>query len=85
MHPGQAFGKVLRELRTQRGKSQETFAFECGLNRQFISLLELGERAPSIDTIYKVAVGLGMQGSDLLRHVEEKMRAPPRRRSRSPA
>ena len=81
MHPERAFGRVLRELRTERGLSQEAFAFECGLNRQFISLLELDGRAPSIDTIYKVAAGLKMQGSDLLKHVEEGARS--RRRSRS--
>lgn len=75
MHPGQAFGLVLRELRKQREMSQETFAFECSLNRQFISLLELGEQAPSIDTIYKVAAGFGMRGSELLSLVEVKMQA----------
>jgi transcriptional regulator with XRE-family HTH domain len=69
----------LRELRTRRGASQEAFAFECGLNRQFISLLELGQREPSIETIYKVAAGLDMEGSELLAQVESWMRAPKRR------
>lgn len=83
LHPERAFGRVLRELRTQRGLSQEALAFECGLNRQFVSLLELNERAPSIETIYKVAAGLKMQGSDLLRCVEQGARSPLQRRTRS--
>lgn len=53
--------------------SQEAFAFECGLNRQFISLLELNQQAPSIDTIYKIASGLKLRGSDLLLQVETRM------------
>jgi transcriptional regulator with XRE-family HTH domain len=72
---------VLRQLRQQRKLSQETLAFECGLNRQFISLMELGQRAPSIQTIYKIAAGLGLRGSELLAHVEARMLSGrPRRR-----
>lgn len=81
MQAGKAFGHVLRKLRKQRGMSQETLAFECGLNRQFISLLELGEQSPSIETIYKVASGLELRGSDLLRLVEAKMQNASRQRS----
>ena len=79
LQPEKAFGSVLRQLRKQRKLSQETFAFECGLNRQFISLMELGQRAPSIETIYKVAAGLGLRGSELLAHVEAQISAKPKK------
>lgn len=74
MEPESAFGMVVRELRLKRQMSQETLAFECGLNRQFISLLELGQRAPSITTIYKLADGLDLKGSELLAAVEACIR-----------
>jgi len=76
------FGVVLRELRQERGLSQEALAFESGLNRQFISLLELGQRSPSLTTVYKVAGGLGIKGSELLAAMESRARARPRRTDR---
>lgn len=60
-------------MRKDRGLSQEEFAFECGLNRQFVSLLELGERAPSLTTIYKLSEGLKISGSRLLAEFENTM------------
>src|SRR5260364_376035 len=46
-----AFGSVLRELRQERKLTQEKFAFECELDRTYISLLELGHRMPSLATM----------------------------------
>ncbi len=46
-----AFGYVLRELRKGHGYTQETLAFECGLDRTYISLLELGSNSPTLDTM----------------------------------
>lgn len=40
--PEQAFGRVLREVRADRGLSQEQFGFESGFHRTYISLLERG-------------------------------------------
>lgn len=69
------FGVVLRELRLKRNMTQETFAFECGLNRQFISLLELGQQSPSLETIYKLADGLELEGSQLLAAMEQRVQS----------
>lgn len=82
MQHSKAFGEIVRNLRKERGMSQETFAFECGLNRQFISLLELNQQAPSIDTIYKIAAGLELKGSELLALVESRMQQPRQRPNR---
>ena len=46
-----AFGRALRKLRLSFGKSQEALAYEAGLDRTYISLLELGRRSPTLDTI----------------------------------
>ena len=80
--PDKRFGQVLRELRRTRGLSQEALAFESDLNRQFISLLELGQRSPSLETVYKVASGLGLKGSELLAAMETRSRAPSKQRDR---
>jgi transcriptional regulator with XRE-family HTH domain len=78
----EAFGVVLRKLRQERKLSQEELAFESGLNRQFVSLLELGQRFPSLETLYKLSAGLGLRGSDLLVRLENHERPTARTRRR---
>jgi transcriptional regulator with XRE-family HTH domain len=68
--PQQAFGVVLRELRTQRGFTQESFALECDVDRTFVGLMERGERQPTLTTLYRLAGPLGVRPSALLRRVE---------------
>jgi len=51
MNHNKAFGTVLREARHASGKSQEDLAFDAGLDRTYISLLELGKRSPTLDTL----------------------------------
>ncbi|KUM04286.1 helix-turn-helix domain-containing protein [Chromobacterium subtsugae] len=46
-----AFGIVLRDLRKQKGYSQEALGFEANLARNYISLMELGQRSPTLDTL----------------------------------
>jgi transcriptional regulator with XRE-family HTH domain len=70
IEPEQAFGLVLRQLRVQKGLSQESLGFESELQRNFISLIELGQSAPTIKTIYKLAAALGVRPSELLTHME---------------
>jgi transcriptional regulator with XRE-family HTH domain len=78
----EAFGLVLRRMRLERKLSQEELAFESGLNRQFVSLLELSERSPSLQTVYKLAADLGVNGSDLLINLESHMRSAAKMRKR---
>jgi transcriptional regulator with XRE-family HTH domain len=49
-----AFGHTLRELRKRQGLSQDALGARAGLDRTFISLLELGQRSPTLDTMIAV-------------------------------
>ena len=49
------FGARVRALRTEKGWSQEYFAFECGLHRTYIGAVERGERNVSLENIKKIA------------------------------
>ena len=73
MEPEVAFGEILRELRKERGLSQERLALEAGVERNYISLLELGKNSASLKMIFKLARVLGAQPSEVLRQVEERM------------
>lgn len=66
----QAFGRVLREAREQRGLTQEALAFETDLDRTYISLLERGLRQPTLSSLFALAAALQRSPSSLVRAVE---------------
>lgn len=70
MEPEIAFGKVLQDCRRAKGLSQERLAAESRLDRTFISLLERGQRQPSLSTLLRLAAALGVSASELVRKVE---------------
>ncbi len=70
-----AFGKVLREARKARGLSQEALAAEASVERNYISLLELGHNSVSIRVLFQLAAALGVPASELLRRVERQLKA----------
>jgi transcriptional regulator with XRE-family HTH domain len=62
----QQFGENLRRCRKSAGISQEELGFRSSLHRTEIGLLERGARVPRIDTLIKIATGLGVQYNALL-------------------
>jgi transcriptional regulator with XRE-family HTH domain len=73
VNPEIAFGDVLRALRRERGLSQEGLALEADLERNFISLLELGRNSASIRTLFKLCGVLAIAPSEFLRRVEVRL------------
>jgi len=67
-----AFGIVLRKLRKERGLSQETLAFEAGIERNYISLLELGHNSVSIKMIFRLARALNISVAEFMTIVEQR-------------
>lgn len=61
------FGEKLKEIRTQKGLSQEKLAFKSGLHRTYISDIERGARNVSLINIEKIAKALGVSNSELLK------------------
>jgi transcriptional regulator with XRE-family HTH domain len=68
------FGIVLRRLREAAHLSQEALASEAQLHRNYVGLLERGERTPSILIVDQLARALGTTMSKLLRQVEDEMK-----------
>lgn len=64
--PWNTFGKALRKLREERAFSQAKLAELTGLDQTTISLLERGERQPTLPTLYKLADALGTTIEDLI-------------------
>ena len=59
------FGKTVAKFRKQIGISQEELAYRCGVHRTYIGALERGEKSPTLNTIEKIAAGLGVKMIDL--------------------
>lgn len=62
------FGKRVRELRKNKGWSQEEFADECGLHRTYIGAIERGERNVSLNNIHAIAKALAISVKELFEY-----------------
>jgi len=67
------FGKLLRAHRDAKGYSQEELAHEAGLTRNYISLLELGQKSPTLRTMVRLAKSLGISVSTFIAEFDEKL------------
>jgi transcriptional regulator with XRE-family HTH domain len=65
-----ALAKRMKELRKERGFSQEAFADHAGLHRVAVGWIEQGRRVPSLKTLVKISHGLGISLSELLKGVD---------------
>ena len=68
---GERLGARIKELRRRRGLTLEDLAERAGVSRAMISKVERGEKNPTLVVTAKVAEGLGVTISELLR-VEER-------------
>ena len=64
------FGQALRQLRLERGMSQEELGFASGYHRTYISLLERGKKSPSLQTIFQLAKALNVEPSQMVERVQ---------------
>lgn len=60
-----AFGMRVRELRGERGLSQEGLGQTSGLHRTYVGKVERGEVSTSLDCLHKLAGGLGVHVREL--------------------
>lgn len=60
------FATNLRRLRDEADLTQEELAFRSAIHRTQVSLLERGHRLPRLETLVKLAGGLGATPNDLL-------------------
>lgn len=65
----------LKEIRLNRGMTQEELAKVCGLEQSRISRYEAGDREPDLETLRKLAAALDCTLDELIGRGEEKMRS----------
>ncbi len=69
----EAFGTALRELRKERGFSQEGLAIESEYDRSYMGRLERGEANPSLRMIFALCKLLRVKPSELLKRTEKHL------------
>jgi putative transcriptional regulator len=60
------FGKHLKNLRKKVGKSQETLAYECGMDKPNYRKIETGKTNPTFKTLHKLAKALKITMKELV-------------------
>lgn len=66
-----AFGELLRELREERRLSQAQLALESELDQGYISMLERGERQPSLVSLFALCAALQIEPDTVVQRVKE--------------
>jgi transcriptional regulator with XRE-family HTH domain len=64
-------GLILRQIRIDKGLSQEDLAFKCDLHRTYIGSIERAEKIATILTLEKVANALNVSLSDIFKQYEK--------------
>lgn len=67
--------RLLREAREAQGISGSQLADRSGLNQSTISLLDRGERKPTLDTLVRIAGVLKIELGEILLQATEDIRA----------
>lgn len=75
-------GDELRVARLSASWSQEKLAEEAGISRNYVSLLELNLKSPTVDVLFAICHALGVSAADLIRRVEQQGGGPRARRRR---
>lgn len=65
-------GCVIRNFRKSKGMSQEVLSGLAGLDRTHYSKIERGQRSPTIDTLFKIALALDIPPHELVQKIEQE-------------
>jgi len=61
-----ALGETIRLYRKEQRLSQEALAEKADLHPNYIGEVERGEKAATVDTLFKIAKALGLKVRDLV-------------------
>jgi transcriptional regulator with XRE-family HTH domain len=78
----QALAGEITRLREARGLSKNELSARTGLARSFITIMEQGKAAPSVETMGRIGFVLGLSPGELLKRAERQIGSVPRFRLR---
>lgn len=69
-------GDEIRKARLAVKLTQEKLAFRANISRNYVSLLELNQKSPTVDVLFRIARALGIRASALIAAIEDKADRP---------
>lgn len=75
LSPSEAFGLAAREIRKERGLSQEQAALDGDIDRAYLGHIERATKSATLRTIWKMAAALGVPPSVLFARAEQILEA----------
>ena len=68
-----AVGKAIRDLRKEKGISQDVLSGFAGIARTHLTMIENGTKQANFETLWKIALALDIQPSELVARIEEEI------------
>jgi transcriptional regulator with XRE-family HTH domain len=65
-------GEEIRQVRQAAGLSQEELGFRAKVTRNYISLVELNQHSPTLETLLRICRALGVKAWVLVRRAERE-------------
>ena len=66
-----AVGKAIRDLRKEKGISQDVWSGFAGIARTHLTMIENGTKQANFETLWKIALALDIRPSELVARIEE--------------
>ncbi len=66
------FQHVLRRYRLAAGLTQEHLSEKIGISLGFYSMMEIGQKWPNINMLFRIAASLGKRQGELIDGLEKK-------------
>ena len=68
-----AVGKAIRDLRKEKGISQDMLSGFAGIARTHLTMIENGTKQANFETLWKIALALDIRPSELVARIEEEI------------
>ena len=65
-----AVGKAIRDLRKEKGISQDVLSGFAGIARTHLTMIENGTKQANFETLWKIALALDIRPSELVARIE---------------
>ena len=66
-------GKTIADFRKKKGISQEVISGLADIGRTHLSAIERGERKPTLETLYRLCLAMGVKMSAVAEEIERRM------------
>ncbi|MBQ8764172.1 MAG: helix-turn-helix transcriptional regulator [Clostridia bacterium] len=68
-----AVGVVIRQLRKEKGLSQEVFSGLAGIARSHLYMIESSDKQANFETLWKLANAFGVEPNELVKKIENEI------------